>query len=470
MAATIETDQLPTVEVPIEKPTKRKPRNKANKLRDAVDVGRSVLRFLKDEEPTVYYADKLFTFNGLHYESAPKNRMGQLVHRATEQLGGKSTTAFWNAVETWVRDELPRVDSVDADWLPLQNTFLNAVTLETEPNSSDRFFPYVLPYEYDPGAAAPRFETYIDEIMRGDDELVQSLLEFMGYTLTADTSLDKILGAIGPEGTGKSTFFELFQEMVGRPNVSRVPLEILADRFQQTELVGKLLNISDDVSTVSGRRLDGMLKRLGSGAGMQIDVKFRDPRTWYPTVKLAFNANDMPHFRSISGLNRRFLFIPFTFAPVKKNPNLLNELVQELPGILNLALAARARLYERGEFLKPAASTPLMEDFRTTASSPYEFVQEHFEVAPGSVVLLSAVYEEYSAWCRENGRERMSQQRFSKEIQHIGDVTVVKVKQRKTGLRDKRVVIGLRTDLDGVMVNGNDAVDILAAAKTRYDA
>ena len=68
---------------------------------------------------------------------------------------------------------------------------------------------------YVPGADCPRFEKFLREIMKGDDELYRYLRRILGYTLTGYTGEQVLFFGIGSGANGKSTLFSLLHDIFG---------------------------------------------------------------------------------------------------------------------------------------------------------------------------------------------------------------------------------------------------------------
>ena len=57
----------------------------------------------------------------------------------------------------------------------------------------------------------------------------QTILEFFGYCMTKNRGFQKLLLLKGSRGTGKSVLLSLLEKIVGRENISNVPLQNLED-------------------------------------------------------------------------------------------------------------------------------------------------------------------------------------------------------------------------------------------------
>jgi hypothetical protein len=86
----------------------------------------------------------------------------------------------------------------------------------------------------------PRWLRFLEEVLEGDKDRISLLQEWFGYCLTHDTSLHAFMVLEGSGANGKSVVCEILTKMLGVDNVSNVPLEVFADRFQLATTLGKL--------------------------------------------------------------------------------------------------------------------------------------------------------------------------------------------------------------------------------------
>jgi putative DNA primase/helicase len=88
----------------------------------------------------------------------------------------------------------------------------------------------------------------------------------------------------------------------------------------------------------------------------------------------------------------------------KEDPGLTRRLLAELPGILLWAIEGWRRLRERGYFVQPGSSLPLIEEMEELTDQTGAFVRECCVVGPEHQVARMRLYEAWSAWCERNGR------------------------------------------------------------------
>lgn len=94
-----------------------------------------------------------------------------------------------------------------------------------EPTPSD-FLKYQLPFDFDAGAIAPKFQLFLDRVLP-EPELQAILAEFIGYVFVHGLKLEKVLVLYGTGANGKSVFFEIICALLGMENVSTFKLSSL---------------------------------------------------------------------------------------------------------------------------------------------------------------------------------------------------------------------------------------------------
>jgi P4 family phage/plasmid primase-like protien len=294
---------------------------------------------------------------------------------------------------------------------------------EIQPHTPEYFSQVSLPYPFRRDAQCPRWQAFVREVLEGDEERIRLLQEFFGYCLTPDTSQHKFLVLEGSGANGKSVVCEILTKMLGVDNVSNVPLEIFADRFQLATTLGKLANIAADVGEI-GRNAEGYIKQFTSGDRMTFDRKFQPALSAYPTARLVLSTNNRPRFADRSeGVWRRMLLLPFRMEipPDRRDPMLAQKLMEELPGILNWAIEGLKRLQQQGHFTEPTICKGALEDYRTEMNSAREFLKENYQSCEGATgfILANVLYDQYKDWCQANGYQALTNNMFGKEVKRV---------------------------------------------------
>jgi putative DNA primase/helicase len=298
-----------------------------------------------------------------------------------------------------------------------------------KPHCRDEYRTTQIPVAFDPEASAPRFEKFLGEVFRDDndrDDKRQALLELIGYTLMSHARHEKFVILLGEGSNGKSVVLKTLLALAGAANVAGVQPSSFDNRFQRAHLHMKLANIVTELK--QGEVIaDAELKAITSGEFATVEHKHKDPFVMQPFATCWFGTNHMPHTRDFSdALFRRATILTFNrvFSEEEQDPLLPEKLKDELPGILLLSLRAYAEACQHG-FTAPASSKAAKNEWRLEADQVAMFVEDACERSPQAYTATSAVYEAYKAWAADNGigktvslrsmRDRLTRLGFGKD-------------------------------------------------------
>ncbi len=314
-----------------------------------------------------------------------------------------------------------------------------------------RFFTLTrLPYAFDPDAACPRWEAFLDDVMEGDADRVTLLQQWAGYLLTDGAAYQKFLLIAGEGRNGKTVFTTLLEKMLGEENVSHIPLSQFAQRFSLAATLGKRLNSTTESTHGLDELAETVLKAFTSGDRMSFERKYREPVHAHPTAKVMVSTNQLPQFADRSqGLWRRLLYVPFEriVDEREQNPRLVDELSRELSGIFNWAWQGAVSLRHDGRFIAPAACRRATEQYRRDVNPARSFLLENYVAALEYEGLPTAeVYQACVQWCRDHGYRPLNASNFGKEVKRTFPTTD-KARVRDAG-RMVRIYHGLSV-IDG---------------------
>jgi putative DNA primase/helicase len=285
------------------------------------------------------------------------------------------------------------------------------------------FVPYALPFDYTPDAAPPLawFE-FLASVWRDDQESIDTLQEWLGYLLTADTSQQKALMIVGPRRSGKGTIGRVVVQLLGERNVASPTLASLGNNFGLEPLIGKTAALMSDARLGSRADIAAVaenLLRLTGEDAISVDRKFREAYTARLLTRIVVLTNEVPVFRdAASALPSRFVVLRTDRSFYGREDHTLDaRLAAELPGILVWALAGLRRLRERGRFVQPATAAAQMRLMEDLASPISAFVRDTCVVEPGARVPVAKLYETWRDWCKEHGRDQPgTEQTFGRDV------------------------------------------------------
>jgi putative DNA primase/helicase len=325
-----------------------------------------------------------------------------------------------------IPDLVPTDDK--GDFFNVRNGLLQLSTGELKPHTPDFVSLVQSPVAYDPSADAPTWRRCVEAWMRGPESPEKALLlqQFAGYLLTSSMAHAKALFLVGDGGNGKSTFADTISMVIGEASTSRIDLEDLYSTFGMKGLIGKRLNVVEEVG--GNYYQSHKLKKLVSGESLTINMKFKDQFRFTPEAKFVFAVNMMPRVDdSSTATERRILVVQFN-NNFRDNPDTSlrfasGALAQELPGILNWMLEGYRSLAAAGGFARTVEQQQALAEYREENSSVDGFIGERLEFAAGHRMTTHMLYGEYKDYCVKDGRKYKSMIAFSKEMKAYGKRT-----------------------------------------------
>lgn len=300
-----------------------------------------------------------------------------------------------------------------------------------------------IPVPFDQAAQAPRFEQFLKEVFLGDSDAAQKracILEMLGYTLLCSTRYEKFIMLLGNTRNGKSVFLEVVKGLCGTRNVAAVCPSKFGNAFNRAHLDGKLANIITELAE-GAEIADAELKSIVSGELMTAEHKHQAPFEFEPVCTCWFGTNHMPFTRDYSGaLGKRAIIINFNRQFEGKNcdPGLKKRLLQELPGILNLALTHLSQVLQRDSFTNCPSSLETLNVWQLENDQVAQFIDDECELGPEYKVTSEDAYQAYRLWASCVGvRQVVTQRTFSNRLARKG------IKRHK-GTNGVRLLIGIQ--------------------------
>lgn len=305
-----------------------------------------------------------------------------------------------------------------------------------------------LPIVYDPTATAMNFETWMHQVLLGDEEIIRHVWEIIGYTLMTGNPFHKIVLLHGSGRNGKGTLLRVLRRLLGDDNYSAISLhDLVADRFAASGLYGMIANISGDLSAKFLNEPE-IIKQITGGDAITTSRKYGQQFTFVPYAVPVFATNE--YFRTSDtsyGWRERWIVVEFSHADVTKLGHFdEQELFSELPGIFNLAMVGLRRLMARGRFDPPQAAIDATARLHDSADPFMIWLDEDENVVrgEGQQSPRSDVYERYARWCRRNGYQPLASGPFGNRLKGIGVGTA----QSRAGGTYTRYYTGISVMLD----------------------
>ncbi len=301
----------------------------------------------------------------------------------------------------------------------LENGVLNIDTKEVTPWSPDYHLTVKLPVRYNPQADCPSIKKFLIEIMGIED--VPNVEELVGYCLFRDMPIHRAFLLVGEGANGKSTLINLIKTFLGSENIASISLQSLGkDRFAKAGLMNKLANLFADLPGTAVYQT-GTFKILTGNDIVGAEKKFGGYTNFTNYAKFLFSCNKVPDVADDTGAYfRRWILVNFPnkFEQEKADKKLLQKLttLEELSGLLNLALAGLKRLLEKGEFSNTQSTKEMQQRYLRLASPVKAFVMDCLETATDSTVPKEEMYRQYALYTHKSNLPTLVDSNFAKEF------------------------------------------------------
>jgi putative DNA primase/helicase len=191
------------------------------------------------------------------------------------------------------------------------------------------------------------------------------------------------------------------------------------DRFKASGLVGKLINIADELSNVKLEDL-GKFKALTGGGRIDIERKYCDSFSYQNKAILVFATNDFPPLHCDDpAFWERWMVIQFNQSfPI--DPTFAERWFTEenLSAFLNLVLGRIRDIITKGTII--STSWEQTRETWLNGSDPfYRYINTHLERNIESFVSCDELYKHYKKYCDDNGIDSTPKE-FGGRIQKAG--------------------------------------------------
>lgn len=322
----------------------------------------------------------------------------------------------------------------DHNLLNVANGVLDLRTGHFRAHQTEDMLHRMSPVAYDPLASSSGFDKFLQRV-QPDPEMRAFLQRAAGYSATGHTTEHRFLMPYSDGRSGKSTFASLLFAVFGLNEYAMHlrPEALAVSKFEQipadiARLVGARYVLTGELE--EGMHLNESLVKSLTGGEDPISARLlhSNPITFFPQCTIWMPTNHRPVVRGTDeGIwGRHLLVSDWVFIPEpERDRNLVSRLkATELPGILNWIVAGAVEWYREG--LNPPASVlAATQAYREESDLMGAFLDEMCSVGADEECTKSALYLEYTAWCREGGLKPLTKIAFGRALKkHPGsDIT-----------------------------------------------
>lgn len=291
-----------------------------------------------------------------------------------------------------------------------------------EPFSADMILTNKIPHDYVSNAHSEIADRVLNDLSCNDKQVRTLLEEVIGYTFYRRSELRKAFLLKGKRHNGKSTFISMLATLHGEDNYSSLDLADLSHEYKASGLIGKLVNLGDDVEDDYIAN-SGIFKKIVSGDRINCNVKYGQPIEFNPYCKLIFSGNNIPRIgrgSDSSAIVDRLVIVPLNgkfnpknkgFDPFIKYKLRTDEVMQYL---ILIGLAGLKRVLETNSFTTTEQIEQELVEYEETLNPVITFFSE-----VGDSLLnepTKKCYKRYNEFCYESSLKPISHIQFSKQV------------------------------------------------------
>lgn len=285
-------------------------------------------------------------------------------------------------------------------------------------NVNPGFTPYYLDVAYNEDAYDEHVDEFLNWFTVNRKDLRLFVEDMFGHVLMTKSFPHRAFFFWGESGdNGKSTIIKMLQSFVG-DLYTNVPLDKFDDDTTVYSLLGKILNVADDINA-SYLEKSSNFKTIASGDPVMIRPIYSPALTLRSKATLVFTCNEIPVFKDKSGgIKKRMRVIPCDARVVKRDREIDEKLSTDNAKsyLLKLALAGVERILKNGDLSKSEAVDEITRKYFVESDSVVSFLEEHNIDG----VIKAAAYRKYVAYCEENGLNAVAHKSFGGRIKSEG--------------------------------------------------
>lgn len=387
----------------------------------------AIFEYVKDKYDIFVCGGTPYIYDAGYYKvDVSGARLKSIIRKLIYPQFIKSTTIN-NIYALFLQDieleiDFGQLNNYPSHWICFQNGMYDTKTKELKPHNPKYKVINQIPHKYEPNAnyEGKKTEEYLQFICEEQDSR-EMLLQFMGYSFTKDVGQQKFLVLNGEGGTGKSTVIRLMEELVGSSNVSNISLTDLQQRFASFGLMGKLLNSCADLE-IQALEDTSVIKKILGEDSLRAEQKGKDAISFKSYAKLIFSTNELPLVKSekTNGFYRRLLVLTMNKVPLQKNPNLFQELLEEIDYLLQLSVQAVERMYQQSTIAVAEASEKAVLQLRADSDTVEAFLREFCVNDENGRIERTELYKKYSDFCEDTDRQSLTKNNFYKSLRVKG--------------------------------------------------
>lgn len=365
-----------------------------------------------------------------HYKNGVYYTGERVIRRLTKEIASITGNQF-NSTQSdetikYIKANSAAKIEVNQNFLCLANSHLDLNTLSTITQTPKVFLTNKIKAKYQSTACYDGWNTFLLELVN-KQTLVDTLQEYVGYSLAHHHKAKKFLYIYGPGCSGKSTFINIISDFFGKSNCSELDLIQLSDRFMTHNLRNKMINVRSDIDYAYSNKHTDLLKSLTGGDNITVDKKYAPEQIVFTNAaKIYLSGNGIPDVPGNTTDDDAFVnrWLPIEF------PNTFDK-AGDVESIWTTDSAKRIILNWAIDGYKRLKDNGWVFTYSPSINSIREWLVEGFEATDVELFLIDccmpavnnyvpkqALYEEYCEAMHTKNQPQLGIAQFHKQVKN----------------------------------------------------
>jgi hypothetical protein len=329
--------------------------------------------------------------------------------------------------------------------VPTRSGLLDVATLTVEQARPEHLATWRIECDYDPAANCPWWETMLNDFFADRPADVReaskaTIQEVLGTALMENKprTLTRALVLEGPSEAGKTQILDVLSGLFGDCPIS-TPLDALGSTHGLMEFKRRAPWVLHEAFNAGQWHMSSIVKSILTGDPVQINVKYGAITTQRIKAPVFWATNHPPQFKEATkAIVNRLLVIKCrnVFDPkvlvgaaaeahrrgyVRPSDLVLKD---EMPGLLNWAIAGWLRALARGYILTTAEVVGTMDRVRQDSNMVAGFLEECAEYNASAMISVADFCAAFAVWWGENkggDRHLPSNETIGRAMAALGD-------------------------------------------------
>lgn len=365
---------------------------------------------------------------------------------AKEMMGKAKSSMSWRTHVTGTMAQIAKSKGVftpiswfdkSKDLLNVANGVLNLKDGTLAEHSPDQLFTYCIPIPYNKDNKDNTLWIAFLHSVGLSNEVIEYLRLAVGYSLTGHTREEAMFYLYGPTRSGKGTFTEVINTILGELSTGVDMGSFTAKRYGDTSNfdLAPLKNkrfITASESQRYGQLNPAMIKKITGGDEIYCSFKRRDHFSYRPQFKIWLTSN----FQVNTDIDDdaawgRVRVIHFSNSFLGKEDKTLKDKLKEkksLEAILAWAVSGAMDWYKTTDVGLPMPKE--IEDqtkaHRAALDSISQFIDQNCVIDANTFTVGRKLYSAYTSWCEEEGYKQFGRSRFTTSLTAHGIASEVR--------------------------------------------